>query len=380
MKPASALLLSPVNRPYRLTDRPDIRSSETAMNDIETHPGWDRPIDDSLAQRIRDGLPAEVATRFSEWVRPRPSAGQWRSFLSALLLAAGSLFAAAAVIFFFAANWQDLHRLSKLGILLAAFSGTGIAAWTVGLDTSVGRALQTVAWALLGTLLAVFGQVYQTGADDWRLFAWWAALSIPWTLLSRWFLPWLTNIGLLMLAALLMIEQVFAPPESVTMHLVLSAMAGAAWAGWELAARRGTARRGAPWLGKRVGPWILASLTIAPLVSPSLHVVFDRMHDPQELIALATLTLLVIFSLGFYRRWVSKEIFVPAIALAAAITVLTLLVGERLNGFNDGFSLLIIGFGLVVEISAATWWLRQMHEEAQLESKSDLDSFEEITP
>ncbi len=338
------------------------------MNDIETHPGWDRPIDDSLAQRIHRVLPAEVAARFSEWARPRPSADQWRTFLSTLLLAAGALFAASAVIFFFAANWQSLDRLSKLGILLATFSATGIAAWYVGLDKSTGRALQTVAWAVLGTLLAVFGQIYQTGADDWRLFAWWAALSIPWTLLSRWFLPWLANIGLVMLAVLLMIHQIFLPTETTTV-LILSAMAGAAWAGWEMAARRG-----APWLGRRVGPWIFAVLTITPLVPPSLEVVVEPSpHSSQELIALALLSILVAFSLSFYRRWVSKEVFVPAISLAAAITVFTMCVVEQFEVFSGGFSLLVIGFGLVAEISAATWWLRQMHEEAQLESKTPVD-------
>ena len=345
------------------------------MNEIDTHPRWDRPIDDSLTERIVEILPKEVAARFSQWVRPRPTAAQWRAFLSALLLAVGALFAAAAVVFFFAANWQSLHRLTKLGALLVGFSATGLGAWWLGLDKTAGRALQTVAWVLLGTLLAVCGQVYQTGADDWRIFAGWAVLSIPWTLLSRWFLPWLANTALAMLAALLMIEQQFSPSDATTILLALSAMAGVAWAGWELAARRG-----APWLGRRIGPWIFATLTFAPLIPPSFKVVFEHDHHLFEPIALAVLTLLVAFSLSLYRRWVSKEIFVPAMALASAIAILTMWIGQRLDGFFDGLSLLVIGFGLVLEVSAATWWLHRMHEEAQLDTQVGSQVAEQDSP
>src|SRR5690606_36100162 len=46
-----------------------------------------------------------------------------------------------------------------------------------------------------GALLALIGQIYQTGADIWQLFAGWSALMLPWVLLSRsaasWVLLWL---------------------------------------------------------------------------------------------------------------------------------------------------------------------------------------------
>ncbi|MBC8290414.1 MAG: DUF2157 domain-containing protein, partial [Planctomycetes bacterium] len=42
-----------------------------------------------------------------------------------------------------------------------------------------------------GVFLAVFGQVYQTGADEWLLFAGWAGLILPWTALSRFEALWI---------------------------------------------------------------------------------------------------------------------------------------------------------------------------------------------
>src|SRR3546814_13244266 len=38
---------------------------------------------------------------------------------------------------------------------------------------------------MLGALLALIGQIYQTGADHWTLFIWWFALLLPWLLVVR---------------------------------------------------------------------------------------------------------------------------------------------------------------------------------------------------
>ena len=38
---------------------------------------------------------------------------------------------------------------------------------------------------LVGGLLALIGQTYQTGADPWQLFALWALLALPWCLGAR---------------------------------------------------------------------------------------------------------------------------------------------------------------------------------------------------
>src|SRR3546814_17540583 len=38
---------------------------------------------------------------------------------------------------------------------------------------------------MLGALLALIGQIYQTGADHWTLFIWWFALLLTWLLVVR---------------------------------------------------------------------------------------------------------------------------------------------------------------------------------------------------
>lgn len=100
--------------------------------------------------------------------------------LTALLVRATAILAATltglGVIFWLAANWQTLGRFTQFGLLQAAMIACGLSvirrpAWRA----PAGLLL----FLLSGGLLAHVGQTYQTGADPWQLFAWWALLGLP---------------------------------------------------------------------------------------------------------------------------------------------------------------------------------------------------------
>ena len=101
----------------------------------------------------------------------------WRGLLvvAALLLGLG-------LIFWIAANWQVQTRSFKLGLVQAALLACVLTA--VFLPKARTAAL-LAATLVLGGLLALIGQTYQTGADAWQLFAAWAALSLLWTIAQR---------------------------------------------------------------------------------------------------------------------------------------------------------------------------------------------------
>jgi uncharacterized membrane protein len=130
-----------------------------------------------------------------------PSAAEWREFLGRLTLWLGTIALAAAVVFFFAFNWDDLGRLAKFGLVEAAILAGLLVCLRVDLDGMAGKAVLVLLSLLTGALLALSGQVYQTGADTFELFAWWAVLILPWVLVSRFSPSWLVWLGLLNLAA-----------------------------------------------------------------------------------------------------------------------------------------------------------------------------------
>src|SRR5688500_17727132 len=126
-----------------------------------------------------------------------PSAGEWRAFLGQLTLWLGTIALASAVIFFFAFNWDDLGRFAKFGLVEAAILLGLVALWWLDLDLAPGKAVLMALSLLTGALLALTGQVYQTGADTYELFAWWAVLILPWVLVGRFTPLWLLWLVLL---------------------------------------------------------------------------------------------------------------------------------------------------------------------------------------
>ncbi|MBE1236094.1 GDYXXLXY domain-containing protein [Phaeovibrio sulfidiphilus] len=132
--------------------------------------------------------PAGARERGGAIGAPEPGgpAGATRS--TASLLAAG-LFAAAlaqilaAAVFFYAANWWTMAPALKLGALMAALAGCGVG-WAVTPPGVVRSSLACAGAVLGGLLFAVHGQIWQTGANTWELFAVWTLVAAVWAVLT----------------------------------------------------------------------------------------------------------------------------------------------------------------------------------------------------
>ncbi|WP_373767127.1 GDYXXLXY domain-containing protein [Glaesserella sp.] len=109
----------------------------------------------------------------------------WEKYLRLIfaLLAVG-LFSS-GVVTFIASNWEQLTKFQKLyGVQALLVTITLIA---VGIYRKESRqhkvftsgALLFVSLIVIGALLALIGQIYQTGADPWQLFAVWTLLQLP---------------------------------------------------------------------------------------------------------------------------------------------------------------------------------------------------------
>ena len=106
-------------------------------------------------------------------------------------------FTVAGIIFFFAYNWEELPKFAKLGIVEVLLVASVLLATFTHWNKLVKQILLTGATFLIGTLLAVFGQIYQTGADAYDLFLGWTLFTILWAVAIRFAPLWLTFIGLL---------------------------------------------------------------------------------------------------------------------------------------------------------------------------------------
>lgn len=145
----------------------------------------------------------------------RDDAG-WNLWAGRALLALGAGQVLAGVIFFFAWNWAELPPFAKFGIVEAGIAAATITALVIGLDRAVGQVSLIAASVLIGVLLAVIGQVYQTGADAWTLFAAWTVLMLPFVLASRAPAHWLVWLVVLYLALALYAKQVWGDLDAVS--------------------------------------------------------------------------------------------------------------------------------------------------------------------
>jgi uncharacterized membrane protein len=94
-----------------------------------------------------------------------PSGRAWGLYFDHLLLWLGSLALACALLFLIAYNWSEMARWQRFGLMQVALVATiGVYCWARE-RSAVARVALTVASLLVGVLLALFGQVYQTGAD-----------------------------------------------------------------------------------------------------------------------------------------------------------------------------------------------------------------------
>jgi uncharacterized membrane-anchored protein len=136
----------------------------------------------------------------------RPSAGSWSRYLYWHALIIGVVLLVAGTIFFVAANWSALPGFVRMSIVGGAMAIATLAGGYLG-DTLTGRAVSLLGGLLFGPLLAVHGQVYQTGADAWQLFALWAVVLIAYALLVRFVGTWVVALIIMHVAVFTFIDQ-----------------------------------------------------------------------------------------------------------------------------------------------------------------------------
>jgi uncharacterized membrane protein len=317
------------------------------------------PTDDPLAMPATRGLVLRLAAEGyldqaarDAALRSLEPSRAWWLWANRLLLAAGSTLVLAGVIFFFAYNWSAIPPLAKLALAQALVAILALAAWRFGLDSAAGRAALVGASIAVGALLAVFGQIYQTGADAYELFVGWAALIAGWTIVSRSAAAWMLWIVVVDVAIGLYWQQVLEPAEAAAWETGMLAIAGVdalALAFSEYASPR------APWIAARGVRWVLWSAVLAFLTIPACAFVGD-LSDSFQPEALAALVAALAIGYWHFRRRVKDLFAITLGTLSACALVLTTVA----NMLQDGKELALLSFGMIVlaVFSGATVWLR----------------------
>ncbi|MDX2027184.1 MAG: DUF2157 domain-containing protein [Alphaproteobacteria bacterium] len=200
----------------------------------------------------------------------------WGLWVSRLQLVAGVSLVLAGIIYFFAFNWAKIGPSIKFVSIELSILGCLAIAYGQGVHRLSGKILLLSASVLVGVFLAVFGQIYQTGADAYTLFTMWAALITGWVLISEFAALWAVWLIVCNIALTLYWDQIVQSGHDMDMMITsIVAVFNLVFLG----IREYFVARGVEWLSAR---WTRAILVIPILISlliPTLNFIFGSPHD-----------------------------------------------------------------------------------------------------
>lgn len=313
-----------------------------------------------LALIEQGAIPPGDVDRAVEVSGLHPGGRGWRRFLDQMLLWLGALALSISMLFFVAYNWEELGRFARFGLVELALVAAVAVYWKQDGRGLASQAALMSATLLLGVLLALFGQVYQTGADPWQLFFTWAVLMLPWVFIGRFAALWLLWLALLNVSIILyhasfsLLGLLFASSE-LSMLWSLSLLNTAALIIWQLASRRWL------WLERDWAKRLVALASGASMTTLMLYAIVSSVAPASPWLVYP------LWLAGFYvfYRRVQPDLFMLAGACLSGILIIVALVAKNLLslGSADAGSFLLLAILMLSLGAGAAAWLKRVQRE-----------------
>ena len=294
-------------------------------------------------------------------VRELRGPAQWQQWAEFWLLAYGLALLLAGVVFFFAWNWADMHRFEKFGLIQLGIVGSVLVAWRSGWRGVAGQSLLIVATVLVGVLMAVFGQVYQTGADAWQLFVSWSFLVLPWVIIANSAALWVLW---LVIAETALATYFDLHGDSWKFCMTLGAVLPAAL----LALRDFRRLQGSNWLGTA---WLRMALLVMSLGLASIPAggaIFIGSVPVGWILPWAVLAVAVFVT----YRYVFQDILALTLVVFNAAFMLLAVIGRGLFEIADDAGIFwLMALSIVGVVAGAYKWLRVLAAEIQAAASTE---------
>jgi len=312
-----------------------------------------RPVDERVVFDLYSARLLSAAARDAALAGLRPQQHWWR-WANRSLLFVGTALVLAGVVFFFAHNWKRMHPVAKFCLIETGLWVCAVGALRRGLDRISGKVLLLSASVLVGVLLAVYGQVYQTGADAYENFVLWAILILLWVVVARFAALWILWLVVTNVALILFFAQTDMPRDA---EFYLFPLLGL-WNGLALALREYGAARGLDWLEQRWTRHLIWFAVLWFLTIPAIVMIVGEQFHDGVIWGVGEFVVALVAGQVYFRRFAPD---VPALGfnIMAFCIVLLTLIGKVLVEFSDGaFTFLLLGLIVLGVSSAAAFYLR----------------------
>jgi uncharacterized membrane protein len=295
-----------------------------------------------------------------------PGIKSWFKFIDRLLLSLGALALGFAVLFFIAYNWNEFGRFAKFTLLEVLLAGAVFAYWRSPKNSLSSQVSLLMSSLFTGVLMAFFGQTYQTGADPWTLFFYWALLITPWVIIARFAPLWLSWLALLNIALSLYTDS-FGSPLSFFfgnkhgLLLALFILNSCALLSLELTSKR------FDYLSSRWIARIIASICgfmITMFYFENITSSISSLAPTSKLPLILWASFIIALYVAY--RHLHKDLFMLAGGCLSSIVIITtLFIQETSNDWNEGL-LLVTALLIISLTSLATFWLKRVHKTISL--------------
>jgi uncharacterized membrane protein len=278
-----------------------------------------------------------------------------------MLLWSGTSFLAISVIFFLAFNWNRLGKYAQFGLVETLIIAAVLAYWRLGADRVAGKAALLFAAILMGGLLALVGQTYQTGADTFELFASWAALILPWVLIGRFAALWVVWIAIVNLAITFYF---WAFPglfglgfntQVQRLLWVLFAFNTIVLGSWEMTAKR------VAWLNERGAVRLVALASAGFMTSLAVHALAAESNGLMVGLVYATW----LGAMYVVYRLTIQDVFMLAAISLSVIVVVTRFLSRHIGSGDTAGAFLFISLAVIGMSAGAAMWLKSVATEQQ---------------
>jgi len=289
-----------------------------------------------------------------------PDGSAWLHFVKQFLLWLGALALGFSCLFFIAYNWAELGRFTKFALIELFMAAVIVLYCKQPNDSLLGKVVLLLASLLVGVLLAFYGQTYQTGADHWLLFFYWALFILPWAIIARFPAIWIFWLALLNLSIVLYYNSFHS-----LFFIIFSSDQGLLWLlfifnSLSLIALEYLAIP-CKWLAPRWPARLVAVAGGVTITALLLQSILAR-HSSDFITVIVWLSFIT--ALFFVYRKLKNDLFMLAGTCLSGIIVITTFTAKHLLDDLQEASFLLLAMMVIALGSGAAMWLKKIHRES----------------
>ena len=239
----------------------------------------------------------------------------WQKFFRLFFISLGIGFTVSGIVFFFAYNWADLHKFVKIGLTEGVLITTTGLVLSPKINSNIRNVILTGASVLVGVLFAVFGQIYQTGANAYDFFLAWTFFVTLWVIVSNYAPLWLLYLILINTTFILYSQQVAKDWSEVLVCTLLFIINLIVLTSAILLIK------------KKTPNWFLNTVVLASASYATIGVVIGIFDKYQTVFPILILITAVTFALGIWHGLKTKSgFYLSTIPFSLIIIVSALLI------------------------------------------------------